>query len=766
MFDPLNMIQLIDQPTWHRIVNNTLRESIIDHIYVQDPTVVADINLKTPLFGDHKLIIFNITGNHALPLQTIKRKWTNYSKDNLINALKNTNFQIETEDVQSSWNNFEMTLLPIIDNLVPLVPFANNETLESTKITHVIKGKMNLRKKLLKKLKIVKSNEINNRIRNLNVEIKKHFHSKKSKSVRRNIKPGNSKSLWDAVKTAKDLNTPRLPNVMFLNNIEVNPDDLPDTFASHFKEKIQRIVNDQVIDAHVFNGTQKVNTNNVNFMSESEILLAIKSLKPKNCEGHDRIPVRILIDGVDQLIKPLSYLFNKIYTTKKVPEQWLISKIFPVHKKGPTNSIENYRPISNLCACSKIFEKLILMRLNTIEKENKVDLTHKSQHGFKKNHSTLTAGLRIQSMIARAIDGDQFALMSSLDLSSAFDVVNVELLIKRLQIIGLPNDLVELVSEWLTNRYFYVSIDGGNSYVHHCDVGTVQGSILGPILYAMFVSPLLDLEKLILFADDNYILEWGYQIPELILTMKQKLERITKWLTDSGLKVNESKTEICLFHRKDQHPIQLILNGQILNSKPFMNVLGVSFDSKLNWQTQIQQTISKSKKAIQALWLIRKYFNKQEMQQLITSNFYSILYYNSEIWHLPSNCHNSKKNLLSASAAALKLCTPTYDQYMSFQNLHEINKRATPIQIMKYKLSIILYKTYNDESQSFDWLSLFFNQNFNARTEFVNFFDCSSFKIGKNLLSNRFIILNGSIKYDWLNLPFNSYKIKCKAKFL
>ena len=154
------------------------------------------------------------------------------------------------------------------------------------------------------------------------------------------------------------------------------------------------------------------------------------------------------------------------------------------------------------------------------------------------------------------------------------------------------------------------------------------------------------------------------------------------------------------------------------------------------------------------------------MLQLITSNFYSILYYNSEIWHLPSNCHNSKKNLLSASAAALKMCTPTYDQNMSFQKLHEINNRATPTQIMKYKLSIVLYKTYNDESQNFDWLSLFFNQNFNALTEFVNFFDCSSFKIGKNLLSNRFIILNGSIKYDWLNLPFNSYKIKCKAKFL
>ena len=68
-------------------------------------------------------------------------------------------------------------------------------------------------------------------------------------------------------------------------------------------------------------------------MSENEIILAIKSLKPKNCEGHDRIPVRILIDGIDQQIKPLSYLLNKIYTTKKVPEQWLISKIFRSIKK-------------------------------------------------------------------------------------------------------------------------------------------------------------------------------------------------------------------------------------------------------------------------------------------------------------------------------------------------------------------------------------------------------------------------------------------------
>ena len=165
--------------------------------------------------------------------------------------------------------------------------------------------------------------------------------------------------------------------------------------------------------------------------------------------------------------------------------------------------------ISKLCSCSKNFEKLILQRIKDIEIDQKVDLTGKSQHGFKAKHSTLTAGLQIQSLIASALDGDSYGLMASLDLSAAFDVVDVQLLLKRLEIIGLPDDIRILVRNWLSSRYFYVDIDGKSSYVHETGVGTVQGSILGPLLYALFVSPILDLEKLTLFADDNYAIVWN-----------------------------------------------------------------------------------------------------------------------------------------------------------------------------------------------------------------------------------------------------------------
>ena len=126
----------------------------------------------------------------------------------------------------------------------------------------------------------------------------------------------------------------------------------------------------------------------------------------------------------------------------------------------------------------------------------------------------------MQSILARALNDDNYAIMAMLDLSSAFDVVNVELLLKRLEVMGLPRDIITLLSEWLRNRYFYVSIDGENSYMHHSEVGTVQGSILGPILYALFVSPLFDLAGMTMFADDNYIIKWNKQLD--VLKMKSK----------------------------------------------------------------------------------------------------------------------------------------------------------------------------------------------------------------------------------------------------
>ena len=133
--------------------------------------------------------------------------------------------------------------------------------------------------------------------------------------------------------------------------------------------------------------------------------------------------------------------------------------------------------------------------------------------------------------------------------------------------------------------------------------------------------------------------------------------------------------------------------------------------------------ITKSRKALHAISLIKRYFNKNELLLLVTSNYYSILYYNSEIWHIPSLSVNSKKLILSASARALKICTHNYNRFMSYATIHSINNRATPDKIMKYKTSLTLHKIYNTEKMSYEWQQLFLNQNFNDRNSKANFLD-------------------------------------------
>jgi hypothetical protein len=138
--------------------------------------------------------------------------------------------------------------------------------------------------------------------------------------------------------------------------------------------------------------------------------------------------------------------------------------------------------VANQCSISLIFEKLILKQINYLESINGHDFTGKQQHGFKKNKSTLSAGILLQSLIARATDNNNYVLMASLDLSAAFDIVNVQLLLKRLKILGMPTDLINLIEVWLTERKFYVEVDGVCSRIYESNDGTIQGLVLGPIL--------------------------------------------------------------------------------------------------------------------------------------------------------------------------------------------------------------------------------------------------------------------------------------------
>ena len=152
--------------------------------------------------------------------------------------------------------------------------------------------------------------------------------------------------------------------------------------------------------------------------------------------------------------------------------------------------------------------------------------------------------------------------------------------------------------------------------------------------------------------------------------MEIKLEKIILWLTKSGMVVNEAKTDLCLFSRYDCPPVILNVNGKYIISKKVINILGVSFDSKLQWCSHIAATSNKALKALNAIRIIKKKINKKEILELVTTNVFSILYYNSEIWHLPSLKTELKQKLMSVSARAISTCMYYPDRMISFENIY------------------------------------------------------------------------------------------------
>jgi len=146
----------------------------------------------------------------------------------------------------------------------------------------------------------------------------------------------------------------------------------------------------------------------------------------------------------------------------------------------------------------------MLERIRNIELEKNWNLSGRTQHGFKKGRSTVTAALELQDCIARAMDEDNYVAVASMDLSAAFDVLNIDLLLLRMRRTGLPRDVLDLVSAWLRNRIAYVEVDSDCSEFFSILFGSGQGSILGPILFNFYVAPLVILKEIITYADDNY----------------------------------------------------------------------------------------------------------------------------------------------------------------------------------------------------------------------------------------------------------------------
>ena len=258
-----------------------------------------------------------------------------------------------------------------------------------------------------------------------------------------------------------------------------------------------------------------------------EIKGVIHSLN-NSSSGWDEIPTFLVKKCVDSFIEPLTYLVNSSISEGIFPSELKLARVVPIFKSGDPSLITNYRPISVLSFFSKVFEKVMYNHI--ISFMNKNDVLYDQQFGFRQKHSTQQAIIMLVDKITRSLDAGDIVISVFLDLKKAFDTVDHHILFKKLYAYGIRGKVLKWFHSYLFNRSQYVIYDDMQSETHHVKCGVPQGSIMGPLLFIIYMNDICNVSKFlytILYADDTCVLLNGKDLNNLIQSMNTELELLS-----------------------------------------------------------------------------------------------------------------------------------------------------------------------------------------------------------------------------------------------
>ena len=442
-------------------------------------------------------------------------------------------------------------------------------------------------------------------------------------------------------------------------------------------------------------------------ISESEILDIITAL-PNKSTGPASIPLRLLKIIADLIVVPLCYIINASFSTGIFPEVLKTQKVIPLHKGGSTEELNNFRPISLLSIFDKIIEKIMHKRLYEFLDDH--NILYEKQFGFRKNSSTSHSLIEITEQIKKSIDDGKYGCGIFIDLKKAFDTVNHDILLTKLEHYGIRGPLLNWFKSYLTNRKQYVFFNGVSSDTKSVTCGVPQGSVLGPLLFLLYINDLPNIsDKLnfFLFADDTNIYYESNNLKELESTVNEELKKLSLWLNLNRLALNISKTNFVIFRANKPlyHNVTLIMNRKALNQKDHVKYLGVLLDEHLNWRHQINNV---SKKISRGIGILAKLKNCME-NKLLISIYYSLVYshlnYGIQAWGSASSTDLEK--ILTLQKKAVRIMSGV--QYFQIYGqppgpLPSSEPLFNNLKILKiddiYKLNIanFVYATLNKDS--------------------------------------------------------------------
>ena len=230
----------------------------------------------------------------------------------------------------------------------------------------------------------------------------------------------------------------------------------------------------------------------------------LNNLKSKPTCGYDGISTKLLKACKNEICKPLTLIINQMLSTGIFPDTLKVAKVIPLFKKGDHLLLDNYRPISILPSISKLFERVIFNQINAYFSSH--DMYYNGQYGFRHKHSTQLAALELIDRVTQELDRGNTPINIFIDLSKAFDTLEHGILLSKLQYYGVNGTALKLLTSYLSNRQQFVQIEDNKSHTIKIAMGVPQGSILGPLLFIIYINDIVyssDLFKFINFADDT-----------------------------------------------------------------------------------------------------------------------------------------------------------------------------------------------------------------------------------------------------------------------